>query len=187
VSEWLKELAWKASGRVKPPRGFESHPLRLLTGFTGKADYVKRSEALEQLSRDHHRALEAALKLRRAGSAEREQATAEFLRFWREHGALHFRVEEDVMLPGAAPEVDPADPAVVRVLTDHVEIRRRAGDLEGRRIPEMEALNELGELLNDHVRHEERVLFPMIEERLSAERLEELAQRIDEAEREAGG
>jgi hypothetical protein len=29
VSEWLKELAWKASGRVKPPRGFESHPLRL--------------------------------------------------------------------------------------------------------------------------------------------------------------
>src|SRR4051794_33627795 len=30
VSEWLKELAWKASGRVKPPRGFESHPLRCI-------------------------------------------------------------------------------------------------------------------------------------------------------------
>lgn len=146
---------------------------------------MKRDRALQQLSRDHHRALEAALKLRRAGQAESEDATADFLRFWREHGAVHFRVEEDVMLPGAAPEVDPTDPAVVRVLTDHVEIRRRAGDLDGPGSPEAEELNALGELLNDHVRHEERVLFPMIEERLSPERLEVLAQRIDEAERSA--
>jgi hemerythrin-like domain-containing protein len=144
---------------------------------------MKRSEALRQLSRDHHRALEVALELRRARDADKEKVTADFLRFWREHGALHFRVEEDVMLPGAAPEVDPADPAVVRVLTDHVEIRSRVGDLDGRSIPEVEELNSLGELLNDHVRHEERVLFPLIEERLSAARLDVLAQRIDEAER----
>ncbi len=144
---------------------------------------MKRNEALQQLSRDHHRALEAALRLRRAGRDEREEATAEFLSFWREHGALHFRVEEDVMLPGAAPEVDPTDPAVVRVLTDHVEIRSRADELDARGIPEAEDLNALGELLSGHVRHEERVLFPMIEERLSPERLEVLAQRIDEAER----
>ena len=146
---------------------------------------MKRQEALQQLTRDHHRALEAALKLRRAGTEEMEEATAEFLRFWREHGALHFRVEEDVLLPGAAPEVDPTDPAVVRVLTDHVEIRRRADELDARGVPDPTELNALGELLNDHVRHEERVLFPMIEERLSAERLEILAQRIDEAERSA--
>jgi hemerythrin-like domain-containing protein len=144
---------------------------------------VKRSDALQQLSRDHHRALEAALKLRRAGETEREEATAEFLRFWREHGALHFRVEEDVLLPGAAPDVEPTDPAVVRVLTDHVEIRRRAAHLHRREIPEAAELNALGELLNDHVRHEERVLFPLIEERLEPDRLDALAQRIGEAER----
>ena len=38
-------------------------------------------------------------------------------------------------------------------------------------------------MLNDHVRHEERVLFPMIEERLAPAELERLAQRMDEAER----
>jgi hemerythrin-like domain-containing protein len=142
-----------------------------------------RNEALRQLSRDHHRALEVALKLRRAGDAEVAGARAHFLRFWREHGALHFRVEEDVLLPGVVPEVDPTDPAVSRVLTDHVEIRSRADALDSRDAPGVSELNELGELLNEHVRHEERVLFPMIEERLSAERLEALAQRIDEAER----
>ena len=28
VTEWLKVRDWKSRGRVKPPRGFESHPLR---------------------------------------------------------------------------------------------------------------------------------------------------------------
>ena len=37
-------------------------------------------------------------------------------------------------------------------------------------------------MLNDHVRHEERVLFPLIEESLPPAELEALAQRIDEAE-----
>ena len=146
---------------------------------------MKRSEALKQLSRDHHRALEVALKLRRAGDADAIDVTAEFLRFWRADGAMHFRVEEEVMLPGAAPEVEPTDPAVVRVLTDHVEIRRRAGDLAGRATPDANELNVLGELLAEHVRHEERVLFPLLEERLSSDRLDALAQGMEEAERSA--
>ena len=93
-----------------------------------------------------------------------------------QHGALHFRVEEDVMLPWSARHLDPRDPAV------HVEIRRRANELTGDEHPDPAELNALRETLNDHVRHEERVLFPMIEEALPADELARLAQRIDEAE-----
>ena len=146
---------------------------------------MKRADALQPLSRDHHRALEVALKLRRATESDAAQACEHFLSFWREHGAHHFRVEEEVLLPDAAPQVQPTDPAVVRVLTDHVEIRRRAAELESAASPKPDELNALGELLNDHVRHEERVLFPMIEERLPRDQLAELAQRIEEAERSA--
>ncbi len=144
---------------------------------------MKRNEALRQLSRDHHRALEVALKLRRATGRDAQDVRSAFLSFWREHGAFHFRVEEDVMLPGAAPHIDPTDPAVARVLTDHVEIRHRAGNLEDTPDTGADRLNALGEMLSAHVRHEERVLFPMIEEALSADELDRLAQRIDEAER----
>jgi Hemerythrin HHE cation binding domain len=91
---------------------------------------MKRNEALQQLSRDHHRALEVALKLRRATAADALPARNRFMEFWREHGAVHLRVEEDVMLPAFARHGDPTGPEVVRVLTDHVEIRRRAADLE---------------------------------------------------------
>jgi hemerythrin-like domain-containing protein len=144
---------------------------------------VKRSEALRQLSRDHHRALEVALKLKRAGAAGCDEVARRFLEFWREHGAAHFRVEEDVLLPDVAAEIDPADERVVRVLTDHVEIRRRANEIESAAKADTARLNELGEMLDNHVRHEERVLFPLIEERLSAEALSALADRVDAAER----
>jgi hemerythrin-like domain-containing protein len=144
---------------------------------------MKRDEALQSLSRDHHRALEVALKLRRATGEDAATGRRGFLEFWREHGALHFRVEEDVLLPAVAQRVDSTDPVVVRVLTDHVEIRRMANDLEATEAPDAAELNALGEALNDHVRHEERVLFPMIEEALTDEELARLAQRVEEAER----
>ncbi len=144
---------------------------------------MKRNEALRQLSRDHHRALEVALKLRRSTAAEAQQATSEFLEFWRDHGALHFRVEEDVLLPGASSHVDPTDPAMVRVLTDHIQIRRRARELGAGADAGAAQLNALGEMLSDHVRHEERVLFPMIEAALPEDELDRLARAIEEAER----
>ena len=35
VTEWLKVRDWKSRGRVIPPRGFESHPLRLTLPSVG--------------------------------------------------------------------------------------------------------------------------------------------------------
>ena len=72
---------------------------------------------------------------------------------------------------------------MVRVLTDHVDIRRRAGDLENGEDADPADLNALGEMLRDHVRHEERVLFPMMEEALTDQELVRLTQEIDEAGR----
>jgi hemerythrin-like domain-containing protein len=144
---------------------------------------MQRSETLQPLSRHHHRALEVALKLRRATHTDAQRVTQEFLAFWRDHGGLHFRVDEDVMLPAFARHRDPTAPEVVRVLTDHVEIRRRALDLEAASEPRPDDLIALGEMLNDHVRHEERVLFPMIEDSMPPEELDRLAQEIEDAER----
>ena len=72
----------------------------------------------------------------------------------------------------------PADhAAIVRVLTDHVEIRRRAEDVE-QGAAEPEQLHELGARLRDHIRHEERVLFPLAEEQLPAAELARLGDKL---------
>jgi iron-sulfur cluster repair protein YtfE (RIC family) len=141
---------------------------------------MKRSEALAQLSRDHHQALVVAQRLRRADPETAAAARDAFLDFWATEGRQHFRDEEEILLPAFARHESPAHEAVVRVLTDHVDLRRRAGDLAGDSAASPDDLRELGERLNAHVRHEERVLFPMIEAALSTDELVELAAALDQ-------
>ena len=143
---------------------------------------VKRSEALAPLSRDHHHGLAVALRLKRAEPASAASARDAFLEFFESEGARHFRAEEEVLLPLYARHAPPDSPDVVRVLTEHVELRRRALDLAADPGPEVGDLHELGERLERHIRHEERVLFPAIEAAMPAGELEELAAAVLRAE-----
>jgi hemerythrin-like domain-containing protein len=142
---------------------------------------VKRATALQELSRDHHQALAVALRLRRVDAEGAAETRRGFLEFWREHGADHFRAEEEVLLPRLAEHGGAEHPAVGQVLRDHAEIRLAALVLEQRDASTTE-LNELGELLSDHVRLEERELFPLIEQALDEAQLAELAAALAEAE-----
>jgi len=134
---------------------------------------VKRSEELAPLSRDHHQGLFAALKLKRGAPDAREH----FLTFW-ETARRHFAVEEEVLLPAFARHAPPDHEAVVRVLVEHVDLRRRAQDL-ARGDTDME---ELGRRLEAHIRHEENVLFPLIERTLPRDALVELGAAIIRAD-----
>jgi hemerythrin-like domain-containing protein len=148
---------------------------------------MKRAEALRALSRDHHQALAVALRLRRADAGGAAEAQGGFLEFWREHGSAHFAAEEEVLLPSFADHGDPEHPSVAEVLRQHAEIRIAALAL-GRREASAAELKELGELLDDHVRLEERTLFPLIEDALDDAQLSQLAEALAAAEgrRQAG-
>lgn len=141
---------------------------------------MKRHAALQPLSRDHHVALVAAQRLRRATEANAGAAREQFLAFWNDHGAKHFRVEEDVLLPLFARHGDPDDERIVRMLLDHVRIRAQVLALEGD--VEIGALHTLGEELAAHVRLEEREVFPLIEATLSEAAAAELVAAVQRAE-----
>jgi DNA-binding CsgD family transcriptional regulator len=127
---------------------------------------MKRHRALAPLSRDHHVALVAAQRLRRAAAADVVYARAAFLEFWHEHGAEHFRVEEEVLLPVAAGWTDPEAACIARMLVDHVRIRAAAQRLEREAEPALDELHHLGSALERHVRlREAHLTF----ERLRAE------------------
>jgi hemerythrin-like domain-containing protein len=146
---------------------------------------MKRSPELSALSRDHHRALYAALQLRRAARETATEAIESFQEFWHDHGRRHFRIEEELLLPGfAAGGGDPGHPLVSQVLTDHIDIRARARDLRSE--SPLGELHELGERLKAHVRLEEEKLFPLIEETLEPAALGALGEELDRAERDEG-
>ncbi|HEX6020430.1 MAG TPA: hemerythrin domain-containing protein [Solirubrobacter sp.] len=136
---------------------------------------MKRSEELAPLSRDHHQGLFAALKLRRGAPDARDV----FLRFWVD-GRRHFAIEEELLLPALARHIAADHESIVRVLVEHVQLRRLAADAEAGAPAEM--LTALGDLLHAHIRHEEDVLFPLAERELPADELASLGAAIAAAE-----
>jgi hemerythrin-like domain-containing protein len=145
---------------------------------------MKRHPDLQSLSRDHHQALIVARRLQHVEDEDPIAARTAFLEFWRRHGQLHFRIEEEVLLPGFASAGGADDPAITRVLHEHAEIRLRALQLQGG-TASVQVQRALGELLAGHVRLEERELFPAIEATLSPERLSSMASALATAERDS--
>jgi hemerythrin-like domain-containing protein len=131
---------------------------------------MKRAEALQPLSRDHLTALLAAKRVVDAQDAA--TASTAFSRFW-DLERDHFRLEEEILLPHWAAHAELDAPAVRRMLDDHLAIRADALRLAREELS-LEQLHALGTRLHDHVRFEERELFPMIEAALDAEALDRL-------------
>jgi hemerythrin-like domain-containing protein len=145
---------------------------------------MKRAEALRPLSREHLGALSAAKALRE--SDDEERARSSFLEFWEDDGRRHFRIEEEVLLPGWALHAAVDRDGVARMLEEHLAIRRAALRLAAGAVPVAE-LRQLGDLMHDHVRFEERELFPLVEAALDEAALDELAAAIEAAEEESHG
>ena len=144
---------------------------------------MKRHPSLHPLSQHHHFALIQALGMRRAAEAPAEKRDAavqrqadKFVAFWHKSGVVHFREEEEVLLPAYAryTRLD-QDAAIMRLLAEHAEIRAAVEDFERRRkkkLPiEAAAMAHLAKLLHDHVRFEENDVFPRIERVLGEENL----------------
>jgi quercetin dioxygenase-like cupin family protein len=125
---------------------------------------VKRHPALVPLSHDHHHALAQARRLRRGGEA----AVPEFLRFFASETTRHFREEEELVFP-LLYEDEPAE--LQEVLLQH----RRLHALVRRLRDGEDVAAELADLLEEHIRLEERHVFELVERRVPEARLAALA------------
>lgn len=143
---------------------------------------MRRDPGLVSLSRDHHRALSVAQRLRRATAETQTAVRDDALLYWRDAGRTHFRLEEEVLLPAYAAHGDAHHPLVARALCDHVAIRRRMDELARDGSRHLAALHELGAMLADHVRLEERELFVLIEQTLPAAELAAVGAALKHAE-----
>jgi quercetin dioxygenase-like cupin family protein/hemerythrin len=127
---------------------------------------MKRHSALIPLSHDHHHALVVARRLRRAADAPESAATARaFLRFFADETVRHFREEEELLFPRVIDFEEPRE-LLVQALLEHQRLHALTGRLQQIVTTGGEAdsvMRELGELLEAHIRLEERRLFPLIE------------------------
>jgi quercetin dioxygenase-like cupin family protein len=126
------------------------------------------------LSHEHHRALVAARRVRSAAAGApdaRLVAARAFLVFFDGHASGHFREEEERIFPLLlASGLEPPE-ELGGALVEHTRLRaltaNMRSELAAGSVPSS-TLQSAGELLDGHVRFEERVLFPMIEEHAAA-------------------
>ncbi|MEW9898785.1 hemerythrin domain-containing protein [Chitinivorax sp. PXF-14] len=128
---------------------------------------MKRHPALQTLSREHHHALKLARDARLAAVSGDESAVrslSEHIVAWLAGElAAHFDSEERDVLPALACSGEQA--AVARTLVEHAELRRLGQLLQ---TPDATTLMQFAELMNAHVRFEERELFELAQAGLPA-------------------
>jgi len=129
---------------------------------------MKRIPELRQLSKDHHHGLVLARHARKAGAGTGGISVSsgweEVEKKFQEELEPHFQIEEEYLVPHLTTigEIKLVD----RLKDDH-EILRRIIRNKAVRTPL--ALKQFGEILDRHIRFEERELFEIAQERLSSQ------------------
>ena len=136
---------------------------------------IKRSEHIKQLSKDHHFTLLFSWKIRQglkhgidSGRIKKYAA-----HFWRHDMKVHFREEEEILF---APF---RDEQVQKAIDDHRQIENQVNAVlqsSGDELPKN--LLQLADLVDAHVRFEERELFPHLEKTLTPEQLEMIGEKL---------
>lgn len=123
---------------------------------------MKRSTALQPLSREHHIALTLAKACERAAQSQENGRVAKtcqrVIQAFADELEPHFQIEERTLLP----LLHDAENQLLeqRTLAEHQQLRAL---LDGLRQDDVRALDDFGKLLAAHVRFEERELFPALE------------------------
>lgn len=141
---------------------------------------MRRSSELAPLSREHHQVLLQAMRMKDPAPGSESEVASDFARFWGAEAVDHLAREEDVLIPPYL-EAGGSAELVERLRREHAEIREHAQHVLSR-IDGPGAcggcLARMGELLHDHVRFEERELFPEIERVLSPAELRAIGERL---------
>ena len=144
-----------------------------------------RHPSLTPLSHDHHHGLALALRCRKQSLGQLKPMGAEGLRlraaelreFFDKQLIPHFRAEEEVLFPlmrAAAPE---SAALLDDLLRDHETFRQGVKALAaGTGVSKL--IFDLGDLLERHIRREERELFPLFEQYVESSRAEAAGQEI---------
>jgi hemerythrin-like domain-containing protein len=136
---------------------------------------MMRHASLIPLSQDHHHGLALALRCRKQalgqikpmGAAGLRERAKEFAVFYTNNLIPHFRAEEEVLFPLLRSLVPESTGMIDELLQDHAEIRRAMPQLEaGTGLAKL--IFDLGDLLERHIRKEERELFPLFEQHVDA-------------------
>lgn len=141
-----------------------------------EAKPIKRSPELAPLSREHHDGLLFAWKIRQGikNGSSLEAMRNYTLWYWKHHIKPHFFQEEKILLDYMAED----NPLRHRLVDDHEQIRELILGLDDE--ADKRSLTILCDLLDNHIRFEERELFVHLEQQLKHEQLQDIYKKLED-------
>ena len=137
---------------------------------------IKRSTQLQPLSREHHDGLLFIWKLRQGLNNYTPPETLKqfIIWYWKNHIKPHFYQEEKVLLP----HISHTDPLAVRMKEEHEYIRELILSISQE--PSRQDISRLCDLVESHIRFEEREFFGALELTLSEKELNDIHLLLEE-------
>lgn len=135
---------------------------------------MKRNENIIPLSHDHHFGLLCCWKIRQGLKKEVElsriQKYVDY--FWNNHLKEHFKEEDDILFPYLEDEFS------TRVAKEHQDLEHLFSEIYEN--PSIQNFEAFANLLDDHIRFEERQWFPHLEKNLTNTQLLEIGKALAE-------
>jgi iron-sulfur cluster repair protein YtfE (RIC family) len=146
-----------------------------------------RHPCLIALSHDHHHGLALALRCRKQalgqikpmGAAGLRERAEEVLEFFRNNLAAHFRAEEEILFPFMRAQVAGAEAMIEELTLQHDQLGEMMAQIETG-IGLAKLIFDLGDLLERHIRKEERELFPLFEAQADGAQADLIGARLKE-------
>lgn len=141
---------------------------------------MRRDPALIPLSQQHHDALALCVYIERAeksGHLDLAHWNREVTAAWQSEIRWHFQSEEEIVFP-AANRIASLQPLISELVLAHVELRQLFHTAEKNDLTAPDLLR-LRQLLNDHVRQEERQLFEQMQTTIPAADMAAMGARLN--------
>jgi len=137
---------------------------------------IKRNQHISRLSKDHHFTLLFSWKIRQGlrNGVDIERIKKYVHYFWHHDMQSHFREEDEILFACLK------DEKVQKAMEEHQQIKMQVGEVL-KTLEKEEASGQLAILadtIDDHVRYEERVLFPHLEKNLTTFQLESIGGKL---------
>ena len=111
------------------------------------------------------------------GAAGLRERAKEFLDFYTSNLEAHFRAEEEVLFPALHSAIPATGSVIEELIREHVEIRQIVPRLDaGSGLAKL--IFDLGDLLERHIRREERELFPLFEQHIQGSQAEMIGEEL---------
>jgi hemerythrin-like domain-containing protein len=145
---------------------------------------MKRDKNLETLSWEHHDGLVVAFRVEKGlNNQTNPKVMTDYLSHIWDHALQHHFWQEEAALMPHLQQTEEGNKLLSQMINEHIMLKNLLAKLQQSETNQTPILKEFSGLLNEHIRFEERILFPLAEQAIPAEKMAQIGKFLHQQHR----